>query len=324
MRRVVDEGTPLGAPTLVDCDPGIDDAIALLLALGSEELDIIGVTAVSGNLPASTTCLNLIRVLTLAEAGPVPIGRGPDRPLVGHLASDPFSHGPGGLGGRSLPLPPNEHAVEWAPDLIVRLAQQFSGDLTIITLGPLTNLALALKQEPRLPTLVRRIVSLGGNFGKGEHAWRNGTGDNPVSEWNIYVDPEAASEVINAGFNLTFVGLDISTSPEINLEESDVAFLRSTGPIGAFAADMVAFVEGRGFQSYCALIDSVAVGVAARPEMSEAQRVRCGVELNGSLTRGMTVIDDRHHHAWEGLAEVEVVTHLDYSRFKQILLQRLS
>lgn len=205
--------------------------------------------------------------------------------------------------------------------MICATADRFGPDLVIVTLGPLTNLALALKRDPALAARVGRVVMLGGNFGFGAHGWRNGTGDNPVSEWNVYVDPEAAAAVIEAGFRLTAVGLDAATDPRINLTPGQLAQLGAGGGAQAvFAAEMAHFVEGRGFENYCAQIDAVAVAVAVCPELAETVSVRCGVELSGALTRGMTVIDQRHHHIWEELPTVDVVTRVDADAFHRLLL----
>lgn len=311
----------MGAPTpvLIDCDPGLDDAVALLLASRSPEIELVAATAVSGNLPASVTFANLHRVLEFARCD-VATGRGPEHPLLGRLASDPFSHGPGGLGGWEFPPPTLPSDPAWAPDVICATADRFGPDLVIVTLGPLTNLALALKRDPALAAKVGRVVMLGGNFGFGAHGWRNGTGDNPVSEWNVYVDPEAAAAVIEAGFRLTAVGLDAATDPRINLTPGQLAQLGAGGAQAVFAAEMAHFVEGRGFENYCAQIDAVAVAVAVRPELAETVTVRCGVELSGALTRGMTVIDQRHHHIWEELPTVDVVTRVDADAFHRLLL----
>lgn len=314
----------VGAPTLIDCDPGIDDAVALLLALALPELDVVGVTSVSGNLPSSKTYENVLRVLGFAGQTDLPVGRGPLNPMVRQLAVDPFSHGPDGLGGRELPIPSWEGEVPYAPDLICELAQAHTGELVLICLGPLTNLALALRRDPDLPRKIRRVVVLGGSFGFGEHSWRNGTGDNPVSEWNVYVDPEAARLVFGAGFDLTAVGLDASTDPAINLNSSQLAQLRTGRDPGRFCADMVDFVLVRGFESYCALIDSVAVAAAARPNLVQTQHVPCVVETSGEATLGMTVVDSRHHHAWDTLPRINVASSLDHAGFHDLLLAHLT
>lgn len=310
-------------PVLIDCDPGLDDAVALLLALRSPEIDVVAATAVSGNLPAKDTFGNLHRILTFADRTEIPTGRGPDHPLVGRLSADPFSHGPGGLGGHQFPEPSAPAAPAWAPEVICAMAAEYGPDLVLVTLGPLTNLALALKQDPALTSKVSRLVMLGGNFGYGAHGWRNGTGDNPVSEWNVYVDPEAAALVLEAGFHLTAVGLDAATDARINLNPQQLGHLDAGGAAARFAAEMVRFVEGRGFDNYCALIDSVAVAAAVRPSLVTTEAVRCGVEVSGQLTRGMTVVDQRHHHAWQGLALIDVATSLDHAGFQDLLLERL-
>ena len=188
----------------------MDDALALIVALKTANLRVRVVTSVSGNLPAERCYRNIHTILQLMAAPTsgatgVATGQGGPHPLVRELAHDPFSHGADGLGETGLPAAPLPPVTAYAPNLLVEQARRHAeqGDpLTVVALGPLTNIALALRMEPRLPQLIRRLIVLGGAFGLQREAALNATGDNPVSEWNFYVDPEAARQVLHGGFDL--------------------------------------------------------------------------------------------------------------------------
>ncbi|MQA96770.1 MAG: nucleoside hydrolase [Streptosporangiales bacterium] len=306
---------------LIDCDPGMDDGVALMLALRHPAVRVLAVTAVTGNLTADRTSLNARKVLAWAGAPEVPVAQGPLAPLRRGYPSDPFSHGTDGLGDLGLPDPGLDLAPVDAPRMIVDTVDAHAGDVTLVCLGPLTNLALALELDPGLPAKVREVVVLGGAFGFTPYAFTQATGDNPASEWNFYVDPDAARAVLRAGLPLTAVGLDVTTHPEINLSDSDLRLLEdSRRPEAAFLAGVTRFVRRRGYQSYCALIDSVAVASVIDPGLLETESIRCDVETEGELTRGMTVVDVRNHHAWEEMPRIKAAKALDFPRFRDLLL----
>ena len=151
-------------------------------------------------------------------------------------------------------------------------------------LGPLTNIAAALQLDPGLPAKLSELIIIGGSFGETPYAWSQATGDNPVSEWNIFVDPEAAQTVFRANFDLLAVGLDVATHPSINFRERDLKTLRaSTTPEAALALRVVDFVNGRGYQSYCSLIDSVAIAAAIDPTLIETTSLHCDVATEDKL-----------------------------------------
>lgn len=324
-------GAPV-IPVLIDCDPGMDDALALIVALKTERLRVCAVTSVSGNLPAGRCYRNIHTVLRLmgvpaAGADGLPTGCGAPQPLVRELAHDPFSHGADGLGETGLDPAPVPSAPRFGPDLLVEQARRHARDhdpLTVVTLGPLTNVALALQIEPRLPQLVRRLIVLGGAFGLQREAALHATGDNPVSEWNVYVDPEAARRVFHAGFDLTAVGLDVATHRGVLLTAVDQDRLRASGrPEARLARGMLDFVLQRGFPSYCVLIDSCAVAAAARPGLIETVSLRCGVETAGELTRGQTVTDVRRNFRWRRLPEIKAARDADFPALRAFILDAL-
>lgn len=309
---------------LIDCDPGIDDSLALILALKSDEVDLKAVTTVSGNLHVDDTSRNALIIMEMMGAESVPVARGMAKPLVRDIPFDPFSHGKDGLGNTDMPHPKRSLAPVFGPDLIVEQANLYPGELTLIALGPLTNIAMALMKDPELPKKVKELVCIGGAFGFNEYAYKHATGDNPVSEWNVYVDPEAAKMVFNSGLSIRAVGLDVATHPDINFPKEQVDLLRqSSNQEAVYVSKLVDFVEGRGFQSYCVLIDSLAVAAVIDPTVIETTAVSVDVETAGTLTRGQTVCDIRNHFRWDHLPVIDAASGADFKKFSDIVTAAL-
>lgn len=305
---------------LIDTDPGMDDALAIILALKSPALRVLALTAVTGNLPADRTAANALRVLDLMDRHDIPVAQGPLVPLAGDYPADPFSHGSDGLAESHLPASTHPLDDRSAAQLIVDTVHAHTEDITIAALGPLTNVALALDLDPRLPEQVTDLVIVGGSFGITPYAWSQATGDNPVSEWNVYVDPEAAYRVFRAGFRLTAVGLDVATHPGVNFRPQDLEALHAANTSEAeLAVRVVDFVQRRGYQSYCSLIDSVAMATIVDPTLAERVDLRCDVERHGELTRGMTVVERRAHHGRTDLPTISAVADLDFDRFLDLV-----
>lgn len=311
-------------PILIDCDPGIDDAVAILLALASGKLDVRAITTVSGNLPADQCSSNARKLLDLAQAGSIPVACGPLKPLVRPFPRDPFSHGDDGLGELALPASLRLEDARFAPDLILDAASEAEGALTILALGPLTNLALAVIKDPTLPQRVRRVVCIAGAFGFHSTGSTRATGDNPASEWNVYVDPEAARIVFEAGFELTAIGLDVATHPSIELTDVHRARIRASGTAAAqFLLGVVDFVERRGFKSYCGLIDALAVAAVLDPSLFEVEKVRVAIETSSALTLGQTVVDRREHFRWDHLPQIAAACNVNAPGFLDLLVDSL-
>lgn len=310
---------------LIDTDPGMDDALAIALAHKSEALDVKAITAVTGNLPADRTAANTLTILDLLGAPDIPVAQGPLRPSSGDYPSDPFSHGSDGLAESHFPKSGRHLDSRTAAQLIVDVVNEHASDITICALGPLTNLAAALQLDPGLPDKVSELIIIGGSFGETPYAWSQATGDNPVSEWNIFVDPEAARTVFRANFELLAVGLDVATHPGINFREHDLETLRaSPTPEAALALRVVDFVNRRGYQSYCSLIDSVAVAVAIDHTLVEVTALHCDIATEDRLTRGMTVVDRRAHHRWTDLPLITVARDLGFGRFLDLVTTELA
>jgi len=309
---------------VIDCDPGIDDTVAILFALGSKALDVRAITAVSGNLQADRCADNALKILDLAGAADIPVARGPLKPLVRPYPRDPFFHGSDGLAERMLPPSARTLDSRFAPDLILDTVNERPGEVTILALGPLTNVALALIKDPHLPQKVAELIIIGGAFGFHSAGATRATGDNPASEWNIYVDPEAAQLVFAAGFNLTAIGLDVAAHPDINLSGPHREALKAAGTEAAgFLLDVTAFVERRGFKSYCGLIDSLAVALAIKPSLFTVEDIAVAVETASELSRGQTIVDRRDHFRWDTLSTIKAASAVDAPGFFDLLTTSL-
>jgi purine nucleosidase/pyrimidine-specific ribonucleoside hydrolase len=306
---------------LMDCDPGIDDAVAMILALHCGALQVEAITTVTGNLTADRTCANALKVLDLMDAPDITVAAGMLTPLVRKFPRDPFSHGDDGLGNTGLPLSARRPDPRFAPDVIVETVNRYPNDITLVATGPLTNIALALMKDPSLAQKVNELIIIGGAFGFNKFASTNATGDNPVSEWNIYVDPEAARHVFHSGIGLTAVGLDVATHERMCLRPQDYPRLQSSPRREArFLLDLIKFVEDRGFLQYCVLIDSLAVAAAMNPSILQTLAVHCDVETQGELTRGQTVADIRNNFRWAHLPLIRAACDADFDAFLDLVV----
>lgn len=310
---------------IIDCDPGIDDALALILAIRSGELKIEAITTVSGNLTADRCCANALKVLELIGVSTIPVVQGALKPLVREFPADPFSHGGDGLGDTGLPIPKLQPAADFAPDRIVEIVNQYPNEITLIATGPLTNVALATMKDPELPQKLHKLIIIGGAFGFDRSAALNATGDNPVSEWNIYVDPEAARLVFHAGFALTAIGLDVVTHNDINLHESAIEALKAADtPESKFVLELIQFVFGRGFQTYTVLIDSMAVAAAIYSDIIHTKEIHVDIETKGELTTGQTVTDIRDNFRWTHLPKIHAAYSADFPAFHEFVVTNLT
>ena len=312
-------------PVLIDCDPGIDDAIALMFAHASEILSIQAITTVSGNLTADRCAANALKVLDLIAGEDIRVAQGSLKPLTRPLPDDPFSHGEDGLAGHFLPDSQRALDPRHAADLILEVSQAHDGGLVILALGPLTNLALACIKDPSLPARVKKLILIGGQYGLTQASFERITGDNPVSEWNIYVDPEAAEIVFDAGFDIIALGLDVVASEHTRLDRRHREALRdASNPACDFLLKVTDFVEGRGFAEYCGLIDSLAVAVALDPGLVQTEPYQIWVETKSPISLGQTIIDRRRKFNWSTKVNANVATAVDASGFVDLLVTTLA
>lgn len=309
-------GPPL--PVILDGDPGLDDAVAWLLAFASPEVQVQGVTAVHGNVPLSRGVRNTGVVLALAgeRAQGVPYFAGADRPLLREELTATQIHGDTGLPAEGLPEPVRPPEAGHAVDFLIRTLRASPGQVTLVASGPLTNVALAFRLAPDLPQQVREVVWMGGSTGPGNRT--------PAAEFNALADPHAADIVFRSGAPLRMVGLNVTmqciATPE-RLEQ-----LRSLGNrAGAVSAQMLEFYAGVYRERYGlsggALHDPLAVAAALRPELLTWRPMPVAVELNGDLNLGRTVCD---LYGVTGQApNAQVAVDVDAPAFFDLLLERL-
>ena len=300
-------------PLIIDCDPGKDDAVALLLAFASPELDVLAVTTVAGNVALELTATNARRVCELAGRADVPVHAGCPRPIMKPLATAIRVHGEDGLAGADLPPPATALAEGHAVDVLVDRFMASDGDITVAALGPLTNLALAIVKQPAIVPRIREIVLMGGVI----------TGGNvtPHAEFNIHTDPHAAAVVFSAGAPLTMIGLDVTHQAVATPER--VAAIRAIGRPAALAAADLLEVHGesatkdRAGGAGAPLHDPCVIAWLLRPALFEAAALRVEVETADAERLGQTVVRKGKP------ANATVVQGIDADGFYALLTERL-
>lgn len=305
---------------ILDCDPGMDDSMAIVMAAKSPDLDLLAVTTVNGNYPAEITCLNARKVLEMLGRTDIPVAKGMAHPMVRPRPSDPFTHGGDGQAENFLPEPKMQPCSQHAVDLIIDLVHKNPGEITILCTAPMSNLAMAITKDYSIVNEIKEVIAISGTFGLNKYSFLNATGDTPQSEWNVYVDPEAAKIVYECGVKLTAIGLDVATHFDVNFSEADINdFKSSSKPEARFLYNAIEFVHKRGFEAYCTIIDCMAVGYAIDPTLVETITGHVGVETQSPLCLGMTVLDGRHHHVWTHLPLVTIGAKADHGRFLALL-----
>lgn len=270
---------------IIDTDPGVDDALAILLALKSPEVKVEAITAVAGNVPLDLTLPNALRMVEIAGRTDIPVAAGASRPLKRRLVTAAYVHGNNGLAGVEFPEPKTKPTAEPASRLIRRIVRQSPGEVSIVAIGPLTNLALAFREDPQLPSQIRSVTIMGGSLSGGNIT--------PAAEFNSYVDPEAAQAVYRSGARITMIGLDVTRKAA--LTEEQVHMLESAGnPAGRAAGRIMRAtleqVRRTGGNSGRLLAhDSMAVASFIDPSLVTLQDVHIEVETEGELTAGETV-----------------------------------
>ncbi|UUP17951.1 nucleoside hydrolase [Nitratireductor thuwali] len=303
---------------IIDTDPGQDDALAILLALASPELDVLGITAVAGNVPLPLTEKNALKICELAGKRETAVFAGASRPLVRDLVTAEHVHGKTGLDGPDLPEPTMRLREQHAVDFIVEtLMSHGEGEVTLCPLGPLTNLALALIREPRIAPRVKEIVLMGGGFFEGGNI-------TPAAEFNIYVDPHAADVVFRSGAPIVMMPLDVTHKAMTTARR--VAAFRGLGTrVGAAVAQMLEFYERFDEEKYGSdggpLHDPCVIAWLLQPELFKGRQCNVEVETMSELTMGMTVVD------WWGVTQRRknalVMRDIDHEGFFALLTERL-
>ena len=316
---------------IFDTDPGTDDALALMLALNSPELDVRAITVVPGNVTASQGLENALRMVSLANRCDIPVAAGAQHPLFQKLVTAEFWHGKNGLA--NIELPPSKCKVDshFGPDLIIQMVHASPHEITLVSVGPLTNIALAVLKDPSIVPLVKEVIMMGGSI--------SGGNVNASAEANIYNDPEAAQIVFQAGWPLTMVGLDVGDKTLFSKKYLD-QLSQTHGPIndfiyavGKYLIDLSAQFGSPGTPMY----DPLAVGVVIDATLVKSPEMHVDVETRGDFTRGETVANRRgavernvlhgDHYVIEAVDKIapntKVCVDVDANRFLQLLVSRI-
>jgi inosine-uridine nucleoside N-ribohydrolase len=316
---------------IIDTDPGIDDAFAILLALNSPELKVEALTVVPGNVEGRQGLENALKIASLAGRCDVPIAGGAQHPLNQKLITAQFWHGRNGLADVELPAPKCKADARFGPDLIIDLVHKYPHEITLIPVGPLTNIALAVSKDPSIVPLVKNIVIMGGSI--------TGGNVNGAAEANIYNDPEAASIVFNAGWMVTMIGSDVGE--RTLLTRTQLAQLQSLhGPQSDFVGKLADFYvtrsEKSGYQG-AAMYDPLAVATVIDPTLVTLKNMHVDVETKGEFTRGETVANRMgsnennvlhgEHYEIEGVIELKpnarVCLASDAEHFVNLFISRI-
>ena len=304
---------------IIDTDPGQDDAVAILLALASPELDVLGIVAVAGNVPLSLTEVNARRIVELADRTNVPVHAGAVRPLTRRLVTAEHVHGKTGLDGADLPAPSMPLHPQYGVDFMVdTLLASAPGEITLCTLGPLTDVAMALNRAPEIAPRIREIVMMGGAYFEVGNI-------TPAAEFNVYVDPEAAAVVMQSGVPITMLPLDVTHRALATPER--LARIRGLGnKAGAVVAGLLGFSERFDVAKYGAigapLHDPNVIAWLLKPELYTGRHINVAVETSSALTLGMTVAD--YWRVTKREANVNYLRDVDAVGFFDLLTERLA
>ena len=300
-------------PIIVDCDPGHDDAIALLLALASPEVELRGVTTVAGNQTLEKTTRNALKVLELAGRGEIPVAAGADRPLERTLRTAAHVHGESGLDGPDLPEPSARPVDAEAWELLDELIEP---GVVLVPTGPLTNVALLLRHRPDVRDRLERIVWMGGAIAEGNVT--------PAAEFNAFVDPEAAALVFGSGIDVTMIGLDVTHRALFTPAHAER--LRGTGAAGRAVAELADFFLEFHRRRYrfdgAPIHDAMAVAHVIDPTLVETLRCNVEIETRSEFCDGRTVVD-----RWlvrDAPRNADVGIDVDADRFLELLVERIA
>ena len=273
---------------IFDTDPGTDDAMALMLALNSPELDVRAITVVPGNVTARQGLENALRMVSLANRCDIPVAGGAQHPLFQKLITAEFWHGKNGLANIELPASKCKADPRFAPDLIIDFIHANPHEITLVPVGPLTNIALAVEKDPSIVPLVKEVILMGGSI--------KGGNVNAAAEANIYNDPEAAQIVFQAGWPLTMVGLDVGDKTLFARKHLDL-LAKTHGPVNDFISGVTTFLvelSEKFGDTGTPMYDPLAVGVAIDASLVNAPPMHVDVETRGEFTRGETVANRRN------------------------------
>ena len=308
----------MALPIILDCDPGHDDAIAMVLALASPELDVKAITASAGNQTPDKTLRNVLRMLTLLGRQDIPVAGGARKPLMRELIIADNVHGESGLDGPALPEPDFTPQACTAVELMAKTLRESPQPVTIVATGPQTNVALLLNSHPELHDKIARSVLLGGAMVLGN--WQ------PAAEFNIYVDPEAAEIVFQSGIPVVMAGLDVTHRAQ--LHGLDIERFRQLGnPVATIVAELLDFFmeyhkDAKWGFTGAPLHDPCTIAWLLKPELFTSVERWVGVETQGKYTQGMTVVD--YYFLTGKQPNTTVLLDIDRERFVDLLVERLA
>ncbi|WP_449603750.1 nucleoside hydrolase [Paenibacillus sp. Marseille-Q9583] len=301
-------------PIIIDCDPGHDDAIAILLAIAnSEKLDLRGITTVGGNQILDKITENALKVISFVNAD-IPVAKGAVGPLFGKLVTGEEAHGESGMDGPLLPPSKFRPVEEGAVEFMLNIIRSSEEKITLVPMAPLTNIALLITAYPEIKERIEKISLMGGGISYGNVT--------STAEFNIYVDPEAARIVFESGIPITMSGLDVTDKAAIF--EDEIVALKERGPVSTMVGELLDFYSIFGKKmGYVgsALHDPCAVAWLLHPELFESEHLYVTVETEGKMTRGMTVADKRKKT--DRPANVEVLVGVDREAFMKLIFDSL-
>lgn len=316
---------------ILDCDPGTDDSVCIVMSLTQPDVELLAITTESGNLPAVKTCANARRILEYMERTDIPVAQGRPQPLLREYPKDPYSHGQDGLGNHFFPEPQMPVSDKHPWELIVELVKANPGEVTLVCTSCLTNIAIAFLSNPEIIPMIKELYHIGGSYGITEYAFRNATGDNPMSEWNIFVDPEAARIVYESGVNLISIGLDIAFDPNaVNISDETIEKLKTIGNRQAkYALEIIDYIDGNNSIQEEDIfingpIDTTAMCCFINPAiMTDVREISVTIDCGGPLTRGMTIWDRRDHFRWTDMPKVKTVFAIDSQLYQETFYKAL-
>ena len=302
---------------IIDTDPGIDDSCAILLALASPELSVEGLSVVHGNCSLEQATVNALSVLELAGASHIPVAKGCGLPLVQPSLLAPETHGDKGLGYAKLPEPESRPLGQHASDFLIDRIMSQPGEITLVAIGPLTNVALAIRQEPRLVEALKELIIMGG-------AVRHEGNTTALAEFNTYVDPHAAHIVFHAGIPTTLVPLDVTYRCILTRPDVD-RLLQIDAPLTRFIADATRFYmefhdEYQGIEG-CIINDPLALALTFAPELCQYQELYVDVDISSGVSLGKTFAD--FYNFMKKPANIKVALGVRARDFIELFLQRL-
>ena len=302
---------------ILDTDPGIDDSLAILLALASPEISLEGLSVVHGNSSTQQGTINALSVLELAKASHIPVYQGCDLPLVQPSLLAPETHGEQGIGYAKLSAPLGQPKVQKGSDYLIEKIMSSPGEITLVAIGPLTNIALAIRQEPRIVENVKEVFVMGG-------AIRHEGNTTPLAEFNTYVDPHAAHIVFHSGMPITLTPLDV-TYQCVFLKDDLNRLLKIDSPITKFIADATRFymefhdeyqsIEG------CVINDPMTLALTFMPEICDYQELYVDVDLSGGVSMGNTFAD--FYKMTKKPANMKVALGVRPRDFMELFLERM-